>query len=1212
MDDRDPQRPLTADSTPLANTESVSESGWRHALAAQGAGPNEGTAVGQRYTLLSVAGTGGMGEVWRTWDTQLGRVVALKCIKTGSAAPDGVKTRFNSEARITAGLQHPNIVPVYDISDDPAIGPFYTMRLVKTEETLRQEIARFHAGSDPFRASPAKLIRLLNFILDAAAAVGYAHAAGVIHRDIKTANIVISRQKEQEEDGTKDQAESKPGDKPDEGDAVAQLLDWGLARQRNERGGGNTASTGNTGGDTQAGQLLGTPRYMSPEQAAGKIDTLDTRTDVFGLGAVLYEMLTGRPPFPRHGSKGSPEETVRQAAEESPDEVRAVCPTAPAGLAAVCHKAMARNPADRYPTAAALAADLQAWIADEPVTARRDPLATKVRRWVSRHRVLTAATAATVLAIGVAVPLLLRADDARRAAVDREVLQTEARIAAEGRETAEAKARATAEAAAGRNRNTAVDSVRSLDALFQQVRIGATVDPVVSRTLTETTLAALDRSIAALPNDPTVLALKAQTLNRASEVQLEAGDDIARGDALAAEAEVIYRRLLAATPGDKTARAGLADSLVNRGRAAAARADRATERRYRYAARDLYEALFREEPHDPRRMLDLQKAYRGLGAYHTVLGDRVSAEVWFRKAVATSEAAIVATAGKPEARLELVQNLNWLGDCLSWIGDYAEAILIAERAEAECRAVREQIGATRLVGVGLNQSLQVRIGIMADLGRVKDALNLIARAESEARAALRTAPNDVTWKRALLQCQFQRLLLVPATTAPPLQQLIALRRNSAQLIESAIARVKANPASADGLADLAGAWRTHATRCLRLADAVPDWAVSPPDRNRVTAVALAILGGFDRESLLAEAAAALDSSFTILTTLVSKSPDTDRYVEERATTLSRIGNLAVMRGQDGREAKAQSRTVIDIYYRRRIKEAPTDLARVWWQRKLADNLRTTAARAFNRKQWQEADRLLIEAGQLWDAVLMTQPNRPAWLNESLKALTDRRSYLSAALPRTKPADFQTPGYGEYVKIVTVCAARWEVLLKLRPADADLRVRAAEFYKTLYGSVRLEASLRIKQLRARFGDVNELLRRYLDQMEAVYANDPTLARRGPFHSREEVDANAPLVTPINNQLLHYSRQRLKLSLDSRKLSSTADAVQEVVDACINLVVALPDTPHATAEAITTLDRGLTELKALAAAGTIHPYQQRLIGYFQAERDRRIRSFIPPAS
>jgi serine/threonine-protein kinase len=339
-----------------------------------------------RYTLSTVHAKGGIGQVWLARDSELDREVALKELRPEQAGKALVLQRFLQEARITGQLDHPGVVPIYElVRGDQAPGgrPYYTMRFIRGR-TLRDAIRDYHQTRVAGKARRTDLLALLQAFVGVCNTVAFAHSRGVIHRDLKGPNIVLG----------------------EFGEVV--LLDWGLAKMVDRAGGEGAADAdldpvatiawpgpgAGTGTDmTVAGQALGTPAYMAPEQAEGRLDRIGRATDVYGLGAILYDVLAGRPPF--EGS--STQEVLRKVVEQPADPPRRFNPQAPRALQAVCMKALAKDPGDRYASATELAGDVQHWLADEPVSAWREPWAGRARRWVSHNRTLVAAGAAALV-----------------------------------------------------------------------------------------------------------------------------------------------------------------------------------------------------------------------------------------------------------------------------------------------------------------------------------------------------------------------------------------------------------------------------------------------------------------------------------------------------------------------------------------------------------------------------------------------------------------------------------------------------------------------------------------------------------------------------------------------------------------------------------------------------------------------------------------------
>jgi WD40 repeat protein len=310
--------------------------------------------------------------------------VALKQILDHHADDPASRQRFLMEAEITGGLEHPRIVPVYGLGTYAGGRPYYAMRLIKGE-SLKQAIEHFHKDeslkNNP-RSRSLELRKLLRRFTDVCNAIDYAHSRGVLHRDIKPSNIILGKHGE------------------------TLVVDWGLAKAMGRsvpsaKSGERTLtpSSGSGVAETLPGLALGTPAYMSPEQAAGDPDRLESRSDVYSLGATLYTLLTGRPPY--EGDVGAVLNAVQKGDSTTP---RRIDPSIDLALEAVCLTAMALEPTDRYSTALALADAVDRWLADEAVVARPDGWGGRLVRWSRHHRAwVRAGAAALVLVTSISV-----------------------------------------------------------------------------------------------------------------------------------------------------------------------------------------------------------------------------------------------------------------------------------------------------------------------------------------------------------------------------------------------------------------------------------------------------------------------------------------------------------------------------------------------------------------------------------------------------------------------------------------------------------------------------------------------------------------------------------------------------------------------------------------------------------------------------------------
>ena len=350
------------------------------------------TGDGQRFRVLRPHARGGLGAVFVALDGELHREVALKQILDHHADDLDSRHRFLLEAEITGGLEHPGIVPVYGLGTYGGGRPYYAMRFVRGD-SLKDALAAFHADEslkgDPGRRS-LELRGLLRRFTDVCNAIDYAHGRGVLHCDIRPGNVIVGRHGE------------------------TLVIDWGLAKEvgRPEPGEPGVERPMNTTSASESaatlpGTVIGTPAYMSPEQAAGDIERLGPRSDVYSLGATLYCLLTGKPPF-----EGDDVGAILRGVQEGDfPPPRQLDSSIDLALEAICLKAMALRTEDRYGSCRMLVDDVERWAAEEPVTAWREPFAWRARRWARRNGTIVTAAAAAVLValVGLASALSVQA-----------------------------------------------------------------------------------------------------------------------------------------------------------------------------------------------------------------------------------------------------------------------------------------------------------------------------------------------------------------------------------------------------------------------------------------------------------------------------------------------------------------------------------------------------------------------------------------------------------------------------------------------------------------------------------------------------------------------------------------------------------------------------------------------------------------------------------
>ena len=392
---------------------------------------------------------GGLGEVLAAHQEELGRTVALKRIRS-DRLQDTARRRFLREAAITARLQHPGIVPIYGLGQDRD-GPFYSMPFIEGR-TLQEAIDAFH-GDESLRRDPGRRALEIRGLLQQFIAVcntmAYAHDQGVIHRDLKPSNIMLGPYGE------------------------ALVMDWGLAKligmdnADDEVEGETPAPSPPPDALTATGAVLGTLCYMSPEQAEGRMDLLGPRSDVYCLGATLYHLLTGHVPCEAEQGADAQQKVI------SGDILRprSINPGLASALEAICLKAMASKPEDRYESVKALKSDLERWLADEPVKAHQEPWRERLRRWERKHQVLVTSAAAVVIMATCAAGVVAL----QRSAHTREIERRITELSVVNSELLAQRARALARERLQSERDFAVGQSSVADFLTQTGKLGDAV-----------------------------------------------------------------------------------------------------------------------------------------------------------------------------------------------------------------------------------------------------------------------------------------------------------------------------------------------------------------------------------------------------------------------------------------------------------------------------------------------------------------------------------------------------------------------------------------------------------------------------------------------------------------------------------------------------------------------------------------------------------------
>ncbi|MFI5460821.1 MAG: protein kinase, partial [Isosphaerales bacterium] len=624
-----------------------------------------GTTERGRFRLIRPHARGGIGQVWVARDSELQRDVALKEIQPRFAEREDQRARFMLEAEITGNLEHPGVVPVYSLGRNAEGRPFYAMRFIRGE-SFSVAIRRFHksireeagAAGTQKRKRPRSMWgiefrQLLTRFLDVCDAMDYAHSRGVLHRDLKPANIMLGRYGE------------------------TLVVDWGLAKvigkeeviapqTDGEVEPSLVGASVTLSGETQEGTTIGTPSYMSPEQAKGAIDQLGPASDVYSLGATLYELLTGQVAFPVDKLPAMIDKVTKG---EFPPP-RTVERSIPVPLEAICLKAMATQPDQRYSSVRALARDIEHWMADEPVAAYPERRHERLGRWLRQHRAWTYAAVAALVGVSlVAIVAATVIEGARRReAIFHQEAETNfimAQTAVENYLTSVSE-------------NTLLKQQDSVD--IRSLR----------RELLNTALKYYKGFVNQRRNDPRLRQQLAGAYFRVGGVTKEIGSPTEAIEAFQS-AQTIWEGLTAADPGNHRFRGHLADCHLAIGIQQAVTDDFEAAKASLSKARTLLEPLAVEHPDVATYQASLAECYYEDGIIQGRLKLPDPGLDMLEKAKATQQRLINRYPGQSVYPKKLAEIINSLGVLHFERKDYPAALQSFQEVQSLCQSLLEDV-----------------------------------------------------------------------------------------------------------------------------------------------------------------------------------------------------------------------------------------------------------------------------------------------------------------------------------------------------------------------------------------------------------------------------------------------------------------------------------------------------------------------------------------
>jgi tetratricopeptide (TPR) repeat protein len=977
-----------------------------------------GSLIAGRYQLLEPIGHGGMGVVWRAHDLQLNREVAVKLLRERRAADSPTATRFRAEGQLTAQLQHPGIPAVHELGTLPDGRPFLALKLVKG-----QTLANLLQGRDRERASDDRG-QFLAIFEQVCHAVGYAHAHHVIHRDLKPSNVMVGAFGE------------------------VQVMDWGLAKVLDDTSTPRqqvptdpqatvdrvTAMDTPERGDlaTRTGSVLGTPAYMPPEQAGGEVRRLDARSDVFGLGAILCQILTGRPPYRSSDANQVRLQAVRGETAEAFAALDA-CGAEP-DLIALCKRCLAFKQEDRPADGTAVAQEVARIRHEAEARARQAEMARaraevaaaeqgKRRRLVQGAGVLIAA----VLLIGLAASLwqMNRAIYAEAQAVSNaELAQTNEAKAIQERDAkdaalkAEQKALAAKSAALEAERQARQAEKEARDRAMAALRLmtDEMVEHQLARnpTLTEANKAFLRKVIkhfegfaAITANDADSRAIRAEGYARVGLMRHRLGE-LKEAEAAYRDALTLYKQLVADFPTDPRFRDHLAAIHNNLGNLLH---DTGRLKQAEAALTDalaIYKQLAADFPTVPVYRQDLATSHNDLALLLDATGRLKEAEAAYREALAIQKRLAADFPTRPEFRETLAHGLGNLGKVLLATGRLKEA----EAAYREALAIQKRLAA----------DFPARPDYRQDLAKSHTNLGIVLEATNRLKEA------EAAWREALT---IQKQLAAEFPTRPDFREQLATCYSNLVKLLGATGRLKeAVTAGRDALAirkQLAAEFPTR------------------PDFRQDLAQSLGNLGlMLGATGDLKEAEAAFTDALALQKQLVAEFPTRSDFRQELARCHYGLGLLLRDTGRP-QEAEAAWREALAIQ-KQLAAEFPNNPD-------LRNNLAGTLVQlAMLRWDFAAAKKYLTEAEPHHLAALKANPRNPTYrlyyhnnlfvLTQAQAGLLDQAAAVQAA-QTLRDLDWGQPS--NTYDAACALALCIPIVQKHEKLDAEKRKAAVQFY-----------------------------------------------------------------------------------------------------------------------------------------------------------------------
>jgi tetratricopeptide (TPR) repeat protein/tRNA A-37 threonylcarbamoyl transferase component Bud32 len=618
------------------------------------------------YDIQGLLGHGGMGVVYKARQIKLNRLVALKMILSGAHANPQELARFRSEAEAVARLQHPNIVQIHEVGEQEG-HPYFSLEFVDGG-SLAQKLN----GTPLSAPAAAELVETL------ARAMHAAHQRGIVHRDLKPANVLLTAE------------------------GIPKITDFGLAKFL-ATGEAPAAAGVQVAAGTVTGAILGTPSYMAPEQASGQTHAIGPATDVYALGAILYETLTGRPPFRAAGVW----DTLAQVRTQDPVSPRQLQPNVPRDLETICLKCLQKESHKRYLRADALAEDLRRFHQGEPILARPVGAWERGVKWARRRP-----TTAALLGVSVLAAVALLVGGIWSNAVLRAAAERERQLAGEAKEQEEAARKGWAEAEAQQQQAEA--SFQALRGAVDQYYTHVSEEELLNqpglhplrKKLLQTAAGFYERFVTDHANDPRLQAERGRALWRLGEITRQI-DTPAKALGYYQQAQEVFARLVQEQPHLPQYQVDLAGLLQNLGNAYHMSGQPVHAETASLKARSVRQRLVDEYPQDAHLQRELAKSQHNLATFYQQTSREISrAETAYRQALALREQLAQTHPDEPDYAHDLAQTLDNLGALYRSSSRLSQALAAHQRAvqiEEELVAEYPQVADyTSALGAGHN------------------------------------------------------------------------------------------------------------------------------------------------------------------------------------------------------------------------------------------------------------------------------------------------------------------------------------------------------------------------------------------------------------------------------------------------------------------------------------------------------------------------------